>query len=139
MALQRTGLFPAARAGYRMVNPRIRNQRFREINFYSTFLKPDALCFDIGANLGQKAEVFLSCAKRVIIVEPNVLCQPTLSYLFGRNPNAEVLMTAVGSTPGWMKLYVHGTDSTASARPEWDRQVYGSHDLSASSPCYDPE
>jgi FkbM family methyltransferase len=77
------------------------------------------------SNLGQKAEVFLACAARVIIVEPNILCQPTLSYLFGRNPNAELLMTAVGSTPGWMDLYVHGTDSTASARPEWDRQVYG--------------
>jgi hypothetical protein len=44
--LQKTGLFPAARAGYRIVNPKIRNQRFREISFYRTLLKPDALCFD---------------------------------------------------------------------------------------------
>src|SRR5262245_60957671 len=63
-ALQKTGLFPAVRAGYRLLNPKIRHQRFREINFYSALLKPDALCFDIGANLGQKAEVFLCCAAR---------------------------------------------------------------------------
>ena len=123
LALQKIGLFPVARAAYRMLNSRIREQRSNEILFYRELLKPNSLCFDVGANLGQKAEVFLCCGSRVVILEPNILCQPTLKYLFRRNPKVELVMAAVGSAPGWMDLHVHGTESTASARPEWDRRV----------------
>jgi FkbM family methyltransferase len=123
LALQKIGFFPVARAAYRMLNSRIREQRSNEILFYRELLKPNSLCFDVGANLGQKAEVFLCCGSRVVILEPNILCQPTLKYLFRRNPKVELVMAAVGSARGWMDLHVHGTESTASARPEWDRRV----------------
>src|SRR5262249_4026890 len=125
LALQRMGLFPAARATYRFLNTGIRRQRRREIDFYRTLLSPGSLCFDIGANLGQKAEVFLSCGARVLIVEPNLLCQPTLNFHFGRNPNAELVMSAVGRAESSTTLYVHGTDATASVRPEWDLKTFG--------------
>jgi FkbM family methyltransferase len=125
LALQKMGLFPAARTVYRLVNPSVRGQLSREINFYRPLLKPDSLCFDVGANLGQKAEVFLSCGARVIIIEPNTFCQPTLNYLFSRNLKAEVVMTAVGGAQRSIDLHVHGTETTASARPEWERQIYG--------------
>jgi FkbM family methyltransferase len=123
--LQRIGLFPIARTAYRALSPSVRAQRSHEIAFYGSLLRPNSLCFDVGANLGQKAEVFLSCGARVIILEPNVLCHATLSHLFNRNPNARIVSTAVGSSRGSTDLHVHGTDSTASVRLDWDRQVYG--------------
>ena len=123
-ALQRNGLFPAARAAYRDFSPHVRFQRHREEAFYRPLLKPDALCFDIGANLGQKAEVFLACEARVVIVEPNILCHPTLQHLFGSEPRATIVAAALGSAPGFIDLHVHGTDSTASTRPDWDSQVF---------------
>ena len=123
--LQRAGLFPIVRSVYRSLNDRIRKQKAHEITFYRTLLRPDALCFDVGANLGQKAEVLLACSSRVIIVEPNILCLPTLRYLFGSNPNAEIVTSAVGNFRGSINLHVHGTDPTASVRPEWDRQFMG--------------
>src|SRR5262245_58356498 len=99
-ALLRIGLFPVVRTAYRALSRAIRTQRSHEIDFYRALLRPDSLCFDVGANLGQKAEVFLSCGARVIIIEPNVLCHPTLRFLFSRSPNAEIVATAVGSFRG---------------------------------------
>lgn len=123
--LRRAGLFPVVRTAYRALSPRIRRQHDREIVFYRELLNDDCLCFDIGANLGQKSEVFLACGARVIVVEPNALCQPTLRYLFGRNPRAQILSTAVGNASGFIDLHVHGTEATASVRPEWDQKVFG--------------
>src|SRR5262249_40425714 len=84
-----------------------------------------SLCFDIGANLGQKSEVLLSCGARVVAVEPNPLCRPTLRYLFGRNPRVQIISSAVGDHDGSVELHLHGTEATASVRPEWDKKVYG--------------
>jgi len=123
--LMKTGLFPAARAGYRFLNPEVRNQRRREIDFYSNLLKPDALCFDVGANLGQKTEVFLARGARVITIEPNPYCRPTLEFHFGRNPRSELLFNAVGSSEGNVEIFAHLADATASIRSDWDMKVFG--------------
>jgi FkbM family methyltransferase len=124
-ALQKMGLFPAARRAYRLLNSDIRNQRRREIKFYSALLKPGALCFDVGANLGQKTEIFLACGARVITIEPNPHCRPTLEFHFGGNPRCELLFTAVGSSEGEIELFTHLADSTASARSDWNLKVFG--------------
>lgn len=124
-ALQRAGLLPVARAAYRALNGSIRAQRSREITFYSELLPPNCMCFDIGANLGQKAEVFLACGARVILVEPNALCLPTLKFHFSKNPNAQIVPQAVGAAAGIVDLHIHGADSTASVYENWDRKVYG--------------
>ena len=102
-ALQNLGLFPAVRTVYRSLNPSIRIQQSHEVAFYRAILKPNSLCFDVGANLGQKAEVFRLCGARVIAIEPNSLCHPTLRYLFNRDPNVEILATAIGSSIGSMR------------------------------------
>lgn len=39
--------------------------------FYSQFLSPGDLVFDIGANVGVYTEVFSSLGSRVVAVEPN--------------------------------------------------------------------
>jgi FkbM family methyltransferase len=124
--LQRIGLFPAARSAYRALHGGIRKQRAHEIAFYSSLFSPGALCFDIGANLGQTTEVFLACGARVLSVEPNALCHPTLKHLFGENKNCQIVQSAIGSSNGFIDLHVHGTDATASVRADWDRQTYGS-------------
>lgn len=124
-ALRWSGLFPFARTVYRNFSPSVQRQQAIETSFYSGILKRGDLCFDIGANLGQKSEIFLSCGARTVIIEPNPLCAPTLNYLFKHNREAVVVPKAVGATSGVLKLHVHGTDSTASVRADWDKQVFG--------------
>jgi len=123
--LHKCGLFPLARTAYRVCNRDVRKQQAREIAFYSSLVPAGALCFDIGANLGQKAEVLLACGAHVVTVEPNPLCYPTLKHLFGRNKSCYIVPSAVGKDIGSVDLYVHGTDATGSVRAEWDKQIYG--------------
>jgi FkbM family methyltransferase len=123
--LQKWGLFPIARTAYRVCSRGVRKQQAHEISFYSSLIPPGALCFDIGANLGQKTEVLLACGAHVVSVEPNPLCYPTLRHLFGKNKNCYIVPSAVGKTNGSIDLYIHGTDATGSVRPEWDKQIYG--------------
>src|SRR5207253_121002 len=102
---------------YRKFTPSIRRQRAKELEFYRGILKRRSLCFDVGANLGQKTELFIEMDCRVVMVEPNVNCAPTLDYQFGKNPNVKIVMSAVGSTEGTVKYYSQGTSAASSVRP----------------------
>lgn len=124
--LQRAGLFPVVRSFYRQLNPSIREQHRKEKAFYSQILKPRGICFDVGANLGQRSEVFLGLGNLVIAVEPNATCRPTLTYLFGSNPSFHLVEKAVGPEVGSVTFYAHGTDSTSSVRPDWNAKIFGS-------------
>jgi FkbM family methyltransferase len=124
-ALQKAGLFPFARLAFRALNPDTRRQREREMRFYSDLLKPDSLCFDVGANLGQKTDIFLACGMRTVTIEPNIRCQPALELQFSKNSRCQLDYSAVGPSEGIMSLYVHGTDATASLIPDWDKLVFG--------------
>lgn len=117
--LQQSGAFPIARSLYRRINPRVRADRKADRDLYSTLIKPGHLVFDVGVNLGQKSEVFLDCGARVIGVEPNPLCLPTLHHLFGSDPDFTLIPKALASTEGKMTLHFAGTSSTASLRPDW--------------------
>jgi FkbM family methyltransferase len=125
--LRQFGLFPLARAAYRSLNPEIKLQKMKERNFYGALLKQNSLCFDVGANLGQRSEIFLDLGNRVVLVEPNPACMSTLDFLFSKKPDAlAIVAAAVGSKSGQIEFYAHGTDSTASAKPDWDQKVFGS-------------
>jgi FkbM family methyltransferase len=126
-ALRQSGLFPVVRSAYRRFNSTLRAERKREICLYSSILKSGGRCFDIGANLGQRSEVFLELGNSVLIVEPNPECRPTLDFLFARNPNASIAMVAIGASEGSIEFYSHGTDSTGSMVPGWDSMVFGRH------------
>jgi FkbM family methyltransferase len=83
------------------------------------------LCFDVGANLGQKTEVFLACGARVVTIEPNPYCRPTLEFHYGANPRCELLFSAVGSAEGTIGIFAHLADATASVRSDWEMKVFG--------------
>lgn len=53
------------------------------LKFYSGFLKKDDLVFDVGANLGNRVEVFLSLKCKVIAIEPQEACAAFLTWKFG--------------------------------------------------------
>ena len=42
----------------------------RGLNFYSELIKKDDLCFDIGANYGNRSEVFIKLGAKVVAFEP---------------------------------------------------------------------
>lgn len=124
--LQRVGLFPIVRSAYRKLSTPIQAQHRKELSFYAGLLKPAGLVFDVGANLGQRSEVFLELGNKVVAVEPNAACQPTLRHLFGSNQNFTLVEKAIGHEVGSVTFYASGTDSTGSTRPDWNTKVFGS-------------
>jgi FkbM family methyltransferase len=123
--LQRAGLLPIARLAYRRLNPSIVLQRRREIQLYRGLLAPGSLVFDVGANLGQKSDIFLSAGFRSIVIEPNLHCQESLTLQFANNPRATIVQKAVGREPGTALLYSAGSDAAASLLSGWNERIYG--------------
>ncbi|HEV8306795.1 MAG TPA: FkbM family methyltransferase [Methylomirabilota bacterium] len=66
-------------------------------SFYRSFVQPGDLCYDIGANSGDRTEIFLSLGARVLAVEPQATCLAVLRKRFGQNPSFSLEACAIGS------------------------------------------
>jgi FkbM family methyltransferase len=86
-----------------------------ELRFYGGFVRRGDLCFDIGANLGQKTSLFLDLGARVIAVEPQPSCLKILRRSFGRRGDVEIVPSAVGAEEGQAELFVCDETSTISS------------------------
>lgn len=53
------------------------------ISFYSKFVKTDDLCFDVGANVGNKVQPLLALKAKIVAIEPQESCQKILIMKFG--------------------------------------------------------
>jgi len=72
--------------------------------FYSSFLSKGDLCFDIGANLGNRIDGFLNAGARVIALEPQKFCCDYLKMKFAKR--IVILNKAVAEKEGMMDLFV---------------------------------
>ena len=73
--LRRLGLLdPLRDLKLRLTYPQQLEERRRFELFYSQFIRPGDLCFDVGANKGARAEIFLRLGARVVAVEPLPKC-----------------------------------------------------------------
>jgi FkbM family methyltransferase len=89
--LKKAGVYERTKASWiydfywRMADRRIIDDLEREIKFYREVLvgfRPGDLIFDIGANQGYKAGIFLKLGAKVVAVEPEEGCQNTLREKF---------------------------------------------------------
>ena len=87
--------------------------------FFRKLLQNGDLCFDIGANVGQTAEIFSLCGANVIAVEPNRLCHAALRWQFQGSRRVVLVDYAIGPREGSCPLFFSGTESTASMRADW--------------------
>lgn len=67
------------------------------INFYKKFISAGDLCYDIGANIGERTEVFLKLGAKVVSVEPQYSCSKILKQKFANNDNVKLINCAIGS------------------------------------------
>ena len=79
----------------------------RNKKFYSRLVRPGDLCFDIGANTGEKAKLFLSLGARIVAVEPQSQCGPALEALGKKySERFTYLRKAVADVRGKMELHI---------------------------------
>jgi FkbM family methyltransferase len=73
--------------------------------FYSQFLKEGDLCFDVGANIGNRVKVFLKLGAKVVAVEPQAECAHVLKKWHGQSSLLTVIPKALGEKAGFVELF----------------------------------
>lgn len=91
----------------------------KRADFYRQFVRPDDLVFDVGANMGNRAKVFLYLGARVLAVEPQPLCVGVLRHLARRDPRLTLLQKAVGRETGTSIMYVSDAHTLSTLSHEW--------------------
>lgn len=93
----------------------------KRFNFYSKIVKKNDLCFDIGANYGNRSEVFLRLGAKVIAFEPQPKPLKFLRRKFKNN--ITILDKALGSQSGKSDLYISSASTLTSMSNEWIEKV----------------
>lgn len=76
----------------------------KQKELYKQFISDNALCFDVGANVGNRTALFLELgAKNVVMVEPQKDCYEKLEKRF---PNLPLVKKGLGEKESTEKLYV---------------------------------
>lgn len=89
------------------------------VAFYRQFVAPGDLCFDIGANVGDRTALFRAAGARVIAVEPQEACVEVLRRRFAADPDVVVVASAVGREPGTAELRVADVSTISSMSDAW--------------------
>ncbi len=85
--------------------------------FYQTFIGKNELCFDVGANFGNRVSPLLNIGARVIAVEPQEICYAFLKKKFGKK--ITVIPKGLGESAGTAKFYLSDGPPMSSFSEEW--------------------
>jgi FkbM family methyltransferase len=85
--------------------------------FYGAFLAAGDLCFDIGANLGNRTRSFRRLGCTVVAVEPQGRCFARLEREFAADAQVKLVKCAVGREPGEAVLHVSRQHVLSSLSP----------------------
>jgi FkbM family methyltransferase len=94
--------------------------------FYSQFVHPGDLCFDVGANVGRRTQVLLGLKTRVVAVEPQEQCMRRLQGRFRGNENVILVQSAVGEKTGSAQMRLCDSHSLSSLSAGWIDKVRAS-------------
>lgn len=92
--------------------------------FYSQFVSPDDLCFDLGAHVGNRSAALLALGAHVVALEPQPLFAAALRRLHGRNPRLTLLPLAAGEQAGEAEMLVsQRTPTVSTLSADWVGEV----------------
>ena len=89
-----------------------------EKKFYSQFINNGDLCFDIGANIGDKAELFIQLGAMVVAVEPQESCWRVLKKRF-KSERVSVEPVALDSSKGIKTIFIDRSHTLATISQDW--------------------
>jgi len=105
-----------------IVHPAI-NKKNKEVfqsrkEFYSSFIIKNDLVYDVGANLGNRVQVFLSLKSKVVAIEPQLYCYLFLKLKYWNS--ISLINKALGSKKENSLMYINTKSSTVSSLSnEW--------------------
>ena len=86
--------------------------------FYSQFVSEGDLCFDVGANVGNKTDVFLALGARVVCIEPQPKAISVLRKKYKNNKKVEIVSKGLAECPGSQPLSICEEANTISTFSE---------------------
>lgn len=95
------------------------------MSIYSEIIKNgSSLCFDVGANEGNRTEVFRSIGfKKIISIEPQLDCIGTLKGRFGNDDSIVIVEAAMSETSGKGKIYISNANTISSMSENFIAEV----------------
>lgn len=127
---RRLGLYRVARWVHLHTLNRARLRQMKEdLAYYRQCVPEGSLCFDVGANYGDKSEVFLKLGARVIAFEPQPDCMAELRARLGAHSRLVTIAAAVGSEPGHGTLFLDSYTPASSLVKGWQGAVVGTVDV----------
>ena len=90
-------------------------------DFYSLFLKKGDVCFDVGANVGNRVEVFLNLGAKVVAIEPQETCYKILSKRFKNK--IQLVTKGLGKEEGVEKFHISNATTISSFSEDWIESV----------------
>jgi FkbM family methyltransferase len=123
-ALKRTfvyGLLKSSRARKQLARWTAHDQEMLE--FYRGFVAPGDVCFDVGANIGNRVKILLELGARVVAVEPQRECARILQRAFGHDPRFTLVPKALGAVEGHSQMMICDADTLSSLSKHWVEAV----------------
>jgi FkbM family methyltransferase len=82
--------------------------------FYTRFLGPGDLAFDLGAHVGNRIRSWRKLGARVVAVEPQPALVAALRLLYGRDTQVQIIGAAVAAAEGRVALHINSGNPTIS-------------------------
>lgn len=99
-------------------------RRARLTQFYSQFLGPKALAFDVGAHVGNRIQIWRELGATVVAIEPQPACFELLNGWYGQDAQVTLVDAAVGAESGQEKLHISKrTPTVTTMSQEWKSAV----------------
>lgn len=97
------------------------------LKFYSQFVSEGDLCFDVGANVGNRTDIFLKLGASVVAIEPQHTCMEQLDKKYHENHRVILLEKALSEKNGKAELFLcTEAETISSMSPEYIKAVKSS-------------
>ena len=86
------------------------------MNIYNEIIESgNSLCFDVGANIGSRTEVFINLGfQKVIAIEPQLDCLSILRNKFGNSENVVIIEGAMSDSAGRDTIRISNANTISS-------------------------
>jgi FkbM family methyltransferase len=110
-----------------------KDQHQKALEWFSRFIKPGQLVFDVGANRGQSSDLFLKLGARVVAFEPQTDLHEEIRQVCRKNPNLIIEDCGLSDREETRILHVTAYDQVASLREDWEGVRIGQTEIKLST------
>lgn len=103
------------------ISPRQRALVAKRMRFYAEFVKKGDICFDVGANYGNRVAPLLKLGASVVAIEPQIECLAVLHGKFGSKIN--IVPKGLGEKEGSKTFYIANESTISSFSEDWINAV----------------